>query len=387
MNIILFTVVYILIVLGELYLVNYYIKNIEKEDELTEKEQDEINTIICKEIKKRLEKLKTMSFKDWIQYNRDNIEYKYKDKKYYVYIFEKNDDTYLVRVNFNDVYSDLGADVQTDFIRQQSTYFSSNLIRKERPREQDGAVEWYDGCGIYSYVFVDQYNNNAPIIKTSLNKSFKKEENGNIIDGIIGSGYTKIDINDQTNYYFDVITNNFLIILFIFVYLIITITYYITDTNNYESLFLFIILNCYSISSLLAKDVIDDAEYENKLTDQLNSSILGISFLVAANIFVIQSLKNEKKFKILYNETAFLFCCSLIALMIAMFKVTDFKNARDIKTHRIQNQIFFNLSILLNIFLFLNYFLYISNEKIVSVLPNTVKNFLSFFNKQKGKKA
>jgi hypothetical protein len=215
-----------------------------------------------------------------------------------------------------------------------------------------------------------------------MNKSFTKEENGIVVKGNIGTGFTELNLVEQSTNYFSVITNYFIVILFLFNYIVVVFSYYITNNNFYESFILFFMLNAYSINSLLSRDIINSAQYEEELTKNLNSSILGISFLVAANIFVIQSLKNEKIYKTLYNETAFLFCCSLIALMIAMFKITDFKSTIDIKTHRIQNQVFFNLSIILNIFIFLNYFVYISNEKIVSVLPSAFQNVVSFLKKK-----
>jgi hypothetical protein len=76
MNIIIFTVVYILIVLGELYLTKQYINKAEETEVfLKPEEQKKINNEICNELKKRIEKLKTMSYDEWLEYNQNNNKF------------------------------------------------------------------------------------------------------------------------------------------------------------------------------------------------------------------------------------------------------------------------------------------------------------------------
>jgi hypothetical protein len=390
MNIIIFTVIYILIVLGELYLIKQYVeKNQNDKLLLDKKDKKKKNSFICNELKKRIDKLEKMSFSDWIEYNIEN-DIDYEGEKLNLNIFEKlkNSDNFIIRASRYTDYLDMNIRLEQDLIGEKSSYYSNEeRLMNNTPADMYNISEWDDGCSRYSYIWAKSPDDPSPVIRQSIGKVFKKVENNVLITGVISNGYPILEIAEKSSYYFKDITNYFLVILYVFIYIIVVVTYYITNGNLYESSILLLILNFYSTTSLFSRDLVSSAKYEEHLTNNLNSSILGISFLVAANIFVIQSLKNEKIYKWLYNETAFLFCCSLIALMISMFKTTDFKNTTDVKTHRIQNQIFFNLSIILNIFIFLNYFVYISNEKIVSVLPNTVKNFLSFFNKQKGKKA
>ena len=112
----------------------------------------------------------------------------------------------------------------------------------------------------------------------------------------------------------------------------------------------------------MTKDIITNIEYENKKVDNLNASILGISFLVVSNIFILNTLKNNKTVS-LYYESGFLFCTSIIALLLAMFKITDYFTQTDLKKHRLHNQILFNISIIINIFIFFNYFVSIYSKK------------------------
>lgn len=130
-------------------------------------------------------------------------------------------------------------------------------------------------------------------------------------------------------------------------------------------LFLFIV-NFYLLYFLSCQSGLTSTESEiNKMTD-INSGIMAISFLVAVNIFIVQTLRGDKKTKygVLHTESAILFCISLILLLLASAKKTNFTNIQELRIHNIVSQFFFNMSILINLIVFLNYVIYVaSNSK------------------------
>ena len=366
MFVLIITIIYILIVIAEIYLVKKYV-NKERNDDTKENKEREfkdkgIKEFICNELAKRLEKLKTMSFKEWIQYNQDNVIFEYNGQKLYIFIYEKNkNDAFIQRVSTLQNSVDMVEGSFQEYITDKSAYFSQHKITKETAKNIFYSKHWYDGCSKYSYLWVDPFRDYEPIIKTAISKNYEKKQNGEMIDGFISAGYVNSFIDDTSVFYYELITNYFLVILFIFIYIACIASYFITKkTNGLKVLVLFILLNGYSVLSLIAKDTSTTNETEEKKVTDLNSSILGVSFLVAANIFIIQSLKqNKTKKSFLYNESALLFCLSLVSLLIALFKVSSYFKSTDIKTHRIQNQFFFNISIIINIFIILNYFSFI----------------------------
>jgi Mg2+/Co2+ transporter CorB len=106
---------------------------------------------------------------------------------------------------------------------------------------------------------------------------------------------------------------------------------------------------------------------ENTKIQNINSSVLGISFLIGVNIFILTSLKKEVKQK-LFIESGLIFSISVILLLVVMFKVTNYMNIRHLMEDRISTQLVFNFAILLNMFVIINY--------IISVITKEKRSFL-----------
>ena len=369
---IILTILYIVIVSIESYFINKYISNHHIEDKNTNvilnKNNSKQEQFICNELKKRLEKLKTMTFQEWLDYNQEKVLLDYEGEKLYIFIYERSthgdneEDIMFVRTHVLTEYLNMEASVFQDYSNNsKSAYFSqhdNNIIVGKAlfySKEND------DGCSRYSYLWSDPLDNFRPIIKHSVTKKYKKEENGIIREGTISIGYTSNVLLNTIQYYFELLENYFIVILFLIIYLTCIISYYLNKERN-KAFILFFILNLFCVFSFLSKDIISNIDFEQQKVDDLNSSILGISFLVVANIFIINKLEAGKK--TLFYETSFLFCVSLISLMLAMFKITTYLTQTDVKTHRIQNQILFNMSIIINIFIFLNFFISIFFKKI-----------------------
>jgi hypothetical protein len=363
-----FTIIYILVIVIELYLIDTYIKYIHKKDEIendklnnNNKEEDEF---ICNELKNRLAKLKNMSYNDWLAYNQENLIVNFKKEKLYVFIYDKSKedaDTFFLRVHFLKTYLNMDSTTFETYVMEKSAYFNQHKNKTNVSQLIFDTSEFGNGCSINSYLWSDPLVHYRPIIKTAISKKYQKEENGNTINGFISIGYTSKILLNSMHYYFEILENYFLVILISFIYLMIIFSLYINKQSKTKSIFLFILLNMFCVISFLSKDVITNIDFEERAMNELNSSILGISFLVSANIFIIDKLKKYKN--ALFYETSFLFCASLITLMLSMFKITSYFNEMDVKTHRIQNQILFNISIIINIFIFFNYFITIYAKK------------------------
>jgi Ca2+/H+ antiporter len=106
---------------------------------------------------------------------------------------------------------------------------------------------------------------------------------------------------------------------------------------------------------------ITDIGKETDKNKDITDSILSISFLVAVNIFFIESL-NFKKSNIdknsIQKQIIFLFCISVILLLISMYKMNNYKNIDNLRSMRIRNQLYFNYSIFYSIAIFLIYIFY-----------------------------
>jgi hypothetical protein len=368
---IIFTILYFVIVIIELYLVNRFIKSKHEKDINDNKKlnsnNEEENEFICNELKNRLEKLKTMSYKDWLEYNQKNILLEFEKEQLYFFIYElsknNDDDIFFLRTHLLTKYLNMERTTFESYVKEKSSYFTQHDTKDDVTKDIYNTSEWDNGCSINSYLWVDPLENYRPIIKRAISKKFKKEENGEIINGYISVGYTSSILLDSLEYYFEILENYFLAIIFLFIYLVIVINLYINKKEKLKTIFLFIILNFFSVFSLMSKDIITNVKFEEAKMNDLTTSVLAISFLVGVNIFIIDTLKQKNGNKALFYETSFLFCASIIALMLSIFKVTTYFNTNDIKKHRIENQIFFNISIIINIFILFNYFISIYKKK------------------------
>ena len=299
--------------------------------------------------------------------SQKNIIVNYKKEKLYIIISElsKSGDreTFFLRAHLLTEFLGMERTTFESHLMEKSAYFSQHNFNNNISKNTYESNEWENGCSKNAYLWVDPLADFTPIIKKSISKRFHKEENGEIINGYISIGYTSNSLIDSLHYYFEIMENYFLVIIFLFTYLIIVVNLYINKKEKIKSIFLFIILNIFTIFTLLSRDTITDVKIEESKIENLSSSVLGISFLVGVNIFIIETLKKKNGYKALFYETSFLFCSSITALMLSIFKITTYFNTNDIKKHRIENQIFFNTSIILNIFILFNYFVTIYTKK------------------------
>ena len=231
-SLLIITILYILFVILELYLINRYINSKhEKESDFNkELKTNDIkeNEFICNIIKNRLEKLKTMNYIQWLKYNQENILINFDNEKLYVFIYElgKDTNTLFLRTHLLDQYLNMEANTFETYIKNKSAYFSQHKNSNIVSKDLYNSIEWDNGCSQYSYLWADPLANDRPIIKTAIGKTFKKHENGLIINGYIGIGYTSSVLLNAIKYYFEYVEKYFLFILFLFIYFTTIIAYH-----------------------------------------------------------------------------------------------------------------------------------------------------------------
>ena len=101
-SLIIITILFIFIVLVQLYLIHLYVKqshyNENQDEQNVQIDIPDENIFVCQEVNKRVEKLKTMSYEEWIKYNQDNVLVTFKpdkkkypnspDEQLYIFIYE-----------------------------------------------------------------------------------------------------------------------------------------------------------------------------------------------------------------------------------------------------------------------------------------------------------
>ena len=240
--------------------------------------------------------------------------------------------------------------------------------------------ETINGCNSINYYWEDPFNKRA-IQKNAYFKTFKKNENHKTnITGLIGIGY---EVEDLDYKYSDIALNYvgipFVIFVIFMIFLLTNIMYYTINNPSYlRPGVICIILNAFLLYQISLIGTITDIPLEQSRIAEINSSTLGMSFLVAVNIFIIQSIRtksNNKMYTNLYSESIFLFAAALIFLLCSMYKQSNYTEVNGLRKRRLQNQIFFNMSIFMNFGIFINYLLFITKRKDIF---NINKLFIKF---------
>ena len=368
---------------------------IDKDIKFNLENSDRVAEFLKQKIDERLEMLKTMDYYDWIAYNNKNVFLDFEGHKYFIYVWEraKIDDksnrqdtsTFIVRGTPFDQYRNISFE---NVVSQINYHF---LYGVYRPDENIPNIMW-DLCSSYGEEFHNlniywiNTENNKPVEKYSLFKEYTKtpdnfthgknfaHENKIEFEGIIGSGYEVRNLAlDYSDTYYHFLGFWFFFGISLFSLMISLVIYYSTDKRKdlAKPLLFLIFTNAYLMHFLSYEAGLTSLESEQSKSADINAGITAISFLVAVNIFIVQTLRGEKKsqYGFLHNESAFLFCISLIFLLISAAKKTNFNEINELRVHNISSQFFFNMSIIINLIVFLNYLLFVaSNSRFFKVL-------------------
>lgn len=364
MNILLF--LYIGIVIFQIiflhlikYFNNYYnIKSIDKKIKINCEYYNEITQQIIDELIKRCNLLKSgkMKYTEWIKYNNENNVIEVKGNKYYFFAYEQGEDTNIIRaiIHLNKNYINLS---WTDILKDQDENFiflknttDHNLIKEfiEAGRYKVNSLKYY---------WIDAIDL-VPVLKESNVITIPATNEHGVITLGIGIDLKNLD---KTNMYMYIDKINLSNVFFISLITIITSVLVLNYSNTNKSIIFLLLTNIYLLYFLNSGEYISSPEIEIKKIDQINNSILSISFLIVINTFIISSLtKTNIK---LFRESSILFSISIILLLISTITNTNIITINDLTQKRLGKQLIFNFSILLNIFIVINYYLSVTKKK------------------------
>jgi hypothetical protein len=180
------------------------------------------------------------------------------------------------------------------------------------------------------------------------------------------------------NKYFEFLDLPFMTIVSVGTIVASLLLYHASGQNNFWMSLLFLsILNIYITLYINTREGVTTIDVENTKVKDINDGILSISFLAAVNIYILQTLKAVKDHSNLHNESAFLFTLALVLLLFSLYKKSNYNKIDDIRTHRIQKQLMYNMSIFVNLFILFNYLVYIAKDgNILKTIGTYLKNTL-----------
>ena len=337
--------------------------------------EKELRILMTNLLNERVKLLDTMSYIEWVEYTNKNVLLDIKGIKYYLFIYEKDKEIHRPNLPSNFI---LRASYQKellnlDFSDEVKKVNQRYLVLQQLPTNPNLIDLMYymqptiNGCNSINYYWEDPFNRRA-IQKNTYFKTFTKSENNETnITGVIGIGYEVEDLDYKySDIALDYVGIPFVIFVIFMIYGLSSIMYYTINEESYlRPGFLFIILNAFLLYQVSLVGSITDIPLEQSRIAEINTSTLGVSFLVAVNIFIIQSLKkiaNQKINKNLYSESIFLFASSIIFLLFSMYKQSNYTEVNGLRRRRLQNQIFFNMSVFMNFGIFINYLLFITKR-------------------------
>ena len=326
-----------------------------------------------------------MSYNDWIDENNKRVVLEYKGRKYDFFIYEQiennsnnysQDNEYIFRASSDKesiglAYSDIIKEKNYSFlfsIFSPNPHMLNNMFDLNKTK---------GGVNNAMYYWLDSETHRA-VKQNIINTNFIKKDKDNSVQGVIGISYNLTDIElDYSNKYYDFVSKKFIIYMSLTIFISSLILYYSTNNKDlFKPLFLLISSNIYLTYFMSTTEGITNIETEQDKVKDINDGILSISFLVAVNIFILETLKKGEKKYSLHNESAFLFCVALILLLLALYKKSNYNKIDDIRENRIEKQFLYNLSIFINLFILVNYLLYVGKE--TKIIDNTIKQFRIF---------
>jgi len=361
-NINIFTLVIIFFTFIIQQIVTIRFKNSSKKDGIIKYDNlDTIKKTIKENLLYRSQLLqsKKMNLKKWVEYNNNDNTIYIDNRKFYFFVYEYIpgvDDLLLLahphKKFVNMAWSDILKDGKETFPYIKEETHDKAILDMYH-------MSQVDEINAIKYFWTDT-NLEALVQKETYFVKWIDEKNNKT--GVLGIGYNINNIlESNTIIYSNYIHYAHLFFLNFIIFTVSYITYTITN-HKVKSLILLLISLTYFDYYINSKELIGSFNTENLKIQSINTSILGVSFLVGMNVFILTSLKKEIKME-LFTESGIIFSLSLILLLFSMFKDTAFINIRELMQDRISNQSLFNFSILLNLFVIINYILFVVSRK------------------------
>jgi hypothetical protein len=377
---------YIIILAIELFYIHFYLNHWAdyKRHDLDDvikfniEHKEEINKNFSDIVNERIKMLDNMDYFDWIEYNIKNEHVTVNGKQYHINIWERNNIDEYSRTdssNFTVRCASRPEFINLSF-KNVINLVNYNFLYGVYKPTADIPNNLWGLSGLYGHhtgvanIFWISEDGQYPVEKTVIFNKYKKlnevhdEEYGKIeFQGILSIGYEIRNLDlDYGQVYYQFLGWKFFILMNIIFFILSVILYYSSNQIDiYKPILFLLVTNFYLMHFLSFQAGLTNLKTEeNRLVD-INTGILAISFLVAVNIFIVQTLSGDKTAKrwFLHTESAILFCVSVVLLLLSSVKKSSFFTIEDLRIHNILIQFVFNLSIIINLIVFLNYFIYI----------------------------
>lgn len=319
---------------------------------------DMIEDAIFKDLTRRVDLLKTMNYSDWIEYNQKNITIPFKNEVFHIQVWKKvpNYDDFILRCYEYPAYIN---NDRADFIKR----IDSHKIYKHKYSKDENFLYNFYYLNEKPYTKISHYWITAEyqpqLRKTSVGIKY---DDGNGNTGVIVAGYNIENVSQKyyTNYF--KFAKKTIYTFSIITFIVSLILCFINRENKYnyvKSILLIIIINIYLTIFILSGEDERTLDSETHKESNINSGILGISFLVGVNIFIIGKIEKDKTNKSFIKESTFIFVLVLVTLLISTMKMSNYSMLKELSAKRLEKELFFNVSILLNIYIIINFALYI----------------------------
>ena len=367
-------VIYICIVIFQIFYITKAsnIKNVAHEENIKFNKDNEayLMEYFKKILTERVNLLysKNMSYEEWLDYNRKNVLVNYgKEHKYYIFLFEVlPNNNYIQRVSANADFINLS---WNDILKVND----EQLIYTKFTTDKDLIKNFYDSSSDNDFSEVKYYWLDPLTVKTVAKKSvvLKWDDKTTGKTGVIGMG-VDLEYLDEDNifYYFKELGYTYPALISVLTLVISIILYKLKgeQNSNFKAIFFLLLTNTYLTYFLSKREIYGSSDLEHKKEQNINSGILSISFLVGVNVFILTTLEKSIQ-KILFTESGFIFAISLILLLIATLKSTNFMTTSDVIKSRLSTQLIFNFAIILNTLIIMNYIIYILSFKLSKFKP------------------
>lgn len=373
-DIILFIILFIILtsihyyIINNLTLINKSNKNYLESIKYNIDNQDFLEKSFDKIIKERISLLKNKfnnNYEEWIKYNSNNNIINIDGHIYFLYIVEKINNTqdFILKIFPNKEFNNFTLNNVADLANQKA-YFTRYSIDKYLYDNMYNSAH-PNIINKIKYTWINPYTNKL-VEKISVYNKF----NLNSINGVIGIGYDYEDIKyNDTFFYYSKLDFKIILVSILFTFVFSFLSYKISHKkiNKIKIIIFLIMTNLFITYFISIKEQLSTTKLELEKLNSFNQSVLSISFLFAVNIFIIKSMiKKSEYHRYIFIESSLLFVISLILVLMSIFKNVNFQDLNELIITRIQNQFYFNFSIIINIFILINFIIYIIYEKNLS---------------------
>ena len=324
--------------------------------------EEEIIQLFKDTMNERLDLLKHMDYNEWLEYSQKNFIVELNGNKYYIFIYEQVglSNQFILRSSVQEELLNYDFRIERDLSVHKYITLEQFPPGEFLPQEMYNLDLHKDGFNRIAHTWENPFVK-IPVKKECIITKFHKDN----FNGVLGIGYPTQDLSAQYGDFYYNLINKYGLLFFNMAILIIAIVLYVIDHNIIKTIIVLFLGWFLLMYQLTLTGGITDIALETANLRDITSSVLGVSFLVTVNTFIIKSFDEKKLLSskngiILKNEITFLFCISLIFLLFSLYKENNFKSAYQMRSIRIINQLNFNFCIFYNvmicfIFLFFNF--------------------------------